>query len=58
MFLTRNYKLKNVTYFSIIGIIIGSVIGFLLQNIDKIDNSEPTFRGMFVGLFVSTTVGL
>ena len=58
MFLTRNYKLKNVTYFSIIGIIIGSVIGFLLQNIDKIDNFRPTFNGLFIGFFVGITIGL
>jgi adenylate cyclase len=58
MFITRNYKLKNVTYFSIIGIIAGTVIGFLLQNIDRIETAEPTFRGMFVGFFVGTTVGL
>ncbi len=58
MFITRNYKLKNVTYFSIIGTIAGIVIGFLLQNIDKIDNPSPTFRGLFVGLFVGTVIGL
>jgi len=58
MFVTRNYKLKNVAYFTIIGIIVGIVIGFLLQEIDKIDNFGPTFRGLFVGFFVGTIVGL
>ena len=58
MFVTRNYKLKNVTYFSVIGIVAGIVIGFLLQEIDKIGNFGPTFRGLFVGLFVGTAIGL
>ncbi len=58
MFVTRNYKLKNVTNFSVVGISAGTLIGFLLQNIDKINNSGPTFRGLFVGLFVGTIVGL
>ena len=58
MFITRNYKLKNVTYFCIIGTIVGAVIGFLLQEIDKIDNFRPTFNGLFIGFFVGIAIGL
>lgn len=58
MFITRNYKLKNVSYFSIIGTVVGTLIGFLLQEIDKIGNFGPTFRGLFVGLFVGTAIGI
>jgi len=58
MFVSRNYKLKNVTYFSVIGTVVGIVIGFLLQEIDKITNYGPTFRGLFVGLFVGIAIGL
>ncbi len=57
MFLTRNYKLKNVTYFWIIGIIAGAAIGFLLQEIDKIDNFRPTFNGLLIGFFVGAAIG-
>ncbi|RPI69969.1 MAG: hypothetical protein EHM47_12970, partial [Ignavibacteriales bacterium] len=58
MFVSRNYKLKNVTYFSIIGTIAGIAIGFLLQEIDKIDNFRPTFNGLLIGFFVGISIGL
>jgi adenylate cyclase len=58
MFVTSKYKLKNVTYFSIIGTVAGAIIGFLLQNIDKIDNFRPTFNGLFIGFFVGIAIGL
>ncbi|HSP88008.1 MAG TPA: hypothetical protein VLN45_07725, partial [Ignavibacteriaceae bacterium] len=58
MFVSRNYKVKNVAYFSVIGIVVGTIIGFLLQEIDGIPNYGPTFRGLFVGLFVGTSIGL
>jgi adenylate cyclase len=58
MFVARNYKLKNVTYFCVIGIITGLGIGFILQEIDAIDNFGPTIRGFFVGFFVGTAIGL
>ena len=58
MFLTRNYKLKNVTFFCVIGTIAGAVIGFLLQEIDKIDNFRPTFNGLLIGFFVGIAIGL
>jgi adenylate cyclase len=58
MFITRNYKLKNVAYFNVLGTIAGAVIGFILQQIDNIDNYRPTFNGMLIGFFVGTTVGL
>jgi adenylate cyclase len=58
MYLTTNYKLKNVSYFSIIGTIAGTVIGFLLNYVDKMDVPSPTIRGLLVGFFVGTTLGL
>lgn len=58
MFLTRNYRLKNVIFFCITGTVVGTIIGFLLQNIDKIDNFRPTFNGLFIGFFVGIAVGL
>src|SRR4030067_3798376 len=58
MFVTRNYKLKNVSYFSIVGTFAGSIIGFLLNYIDKMDVPSPTLRGLFVGFLVGTTIGL
>ncbi len=58
MFITRNYKLKNVASFSIIGTIVGTIIGSLLQQIDEINNYGPTFRGLLIGFFVGTTIGL
>ena len=58
MFVTRNYKLKNVSYFSIIGTIVGAGIGLALQNIDEIDNFLPTVRGTIIGFLVGATVGL
>lgn len=58
MFVSFNYKLKNVAYFSIVGTIVGTSIGFLLQYIDKIGNYLPTIRGLLVGFFVGTTIGL
>jgi adenylate cyclase len=58
MFLTRSYKLKNVSYFSIIGTVAGGIVGFLLNYIDKMDVPSPTIRGLFVGFFVGTTIGV
>lgn len=58
MFVTRNYKLKNVSIYTSIGTIAGTVIGFLLHYIDKIDIVGPTIRGMLIGFLVGTTIGL
>jgi len=58
MFVTRNYKLKNVSFYSIVGILAGTGIGFALQYIDRIDSYLPTVRGMIIGFLVGTTVGL
>jgi adenylate cyclase len=58
MFVTRNYKLKNVSFYSIVGIVTGTGIGFALQYIDRIDSYLPTVRGMIIGFFVGTIVGL
>ncbi|MEJ2613667.1 MAG: hypothetical protein P8Z35_01795 [Ignavibacteriaceae bacterium] len=58
MFLTRNYKLKNVAFFCIVGTIVGTVIGVLLQEIDHVDNFRPTFNGLFIGFFVGIVIGL
>jgi len=57
MFLTRNYKFKNVLIYTVIGTIAGAVIGFLLHYIDKIDILEPTLRGFFIGFLVGTSIG-
>ena len=40
------------------GTIAGTVIGFLLHYIDKIDVAGPTFRGLFIGFLVGTSIGL
>jgi hypothetical protein len=56
MFITRNYKLKNVSFYGVVGILAGSGIGFALQYIDRIDSYLPTVRGMIIGFFVGTTV--
>lgn len=58
MFISKIYKFKNVAYFCITGTVVGAVIGFLLQNIDKIDNYRPTLNGLFVGFFVGIAIGL
>ena len=58
MFVTRNYKLKNVSYYSIIGIVVGAGIGLALQYIDRIDIFLPTVRGTIIGFLVGTTIGL
>ena len=58
MFVTRNYKLKNVSYYSLIGIVVGAGIGLALQYTDRIANYLPTIRGMIIGFLVGTTVGL
>ena len=58
MFVTRNYKLKNVSYSSIIGIVIGAGIGLALQYINRLDIFLPTIRGTIIGLLVGTTIGL
>jgi len=58
MFVTRNYKLKNVSIYTVIGTIVGTVIGFFLHYIDKLDIAGPTIRGMFIGFLVGTTIGL
>jgi len=58
MFVTRNYKLKSVSFYTVVGILAGTGIGFALQYIDRIDSYLPTIRGMIIGFFVGTTVGL
>jgi len=58
MSVTRNYKIKNVLSFAIIGTVAGTMIGYILHEIDNIDYLAPTLRGLFVGFFVGTTVGL
>jgi adenylate cyclase len=57
MYLTRNYKFKNVLIYTVIGTFAGAVIGFLLHYIDKIDILGPTLRGFFIGLLVGTSIG-
>ena len=58
MFVTRNYKLKNVSIYTVIGTMAGTIIGFLLHYIDKLDAAGPTIRGMLIGFLVGTTIGL
>jgi adenylate cyclase len=58
MAVIRNYKIKIVSYFSIIGIVAGTIIGLLMQYFDKVESSLPTLRGFLVGLLVGTTVGI
>jgi len=58
MFVTRNYKLKNVLVYTIIGTLAGAGIGLALQYIDRIDNYLPAIRGTIIGFLVGTTVGL
>jgi len=41
-----------------IGTLAGTVIGFLLHYIDKLDIPGPTLRGLFIGFLVGTTIGL
>jgi adenylate cyclase len=57
MFITRNYKLKNVLFYTLTGTIVGTGIGFALHYIDRIDILLPTLRGFLVGFFVGTAVG-
>ncbi len=58
MFITRNYKLKNVSVYTVIGTIAGTVIGLILHYIDHLDLAGPTIRGMLIGLLVGTTIGI
>jgi adenylate cyclase len=58
MYITRNYKFKNVLIYTILGTVVGAIIGFLLHYIDKIDIAGPTLRGFFIGFLVGTTIGL
>ena len=58
MFVTRNYKFKNVLIYTVIGTVAGAVIGFLLHYIDKIDILGPTLRGLVIGFLVGTSIGL
>jgi adenylate cyclase len=58
MFITRNYKIKNVSIYTIMGTTAGTIIGFLLHYIDKQDILGPTIRGMLIGFLVGTTIGL
>jgi adenylate cyclase len=58
MFITRNYKIKNVSIYTNMGTTAGTVIGFLLHYIDKLDILGPTIRGMLIGFLVGTTIGL
>lgn len=58
MFITRNYKFKNASLYSIIGSVFGMVIGFLLYFIDETEIAGQTIRGLLIGFFVGTTIGL
>jgi adenylate cyclase len=58
MFVTRNYKLKNVSIYTIIGTVSGTIIGFFLHQIDKLDLYGPTLRGLLIGFLVGTTIGI
>lgn len=58
MFVTRNYKITNVLIYTVMGTIAGTVIGFLLHYIDKLDILGPTLRGLFIGFLVGTSIGL
>ena len=58
MFVTRNFKLKNVSIYTVLGTMAGTVIGFLLHYIDKLDAAGPTIRGMLIGFLVGTAIGL
>ena len=58
MFLTRNYKLQNVSIYTVIGTLTGAIIGYILHEIDKIDVAGPTLRGFFIGFLVGTSIGL
>lgn len=58
MFVTRKYKLQNVSYYSIFGIVLGTGVGLALQYIDRQNSYLPTVRGMIIGFLVGTTVGL
>jgi len=58
MFFTRNYKLQNVSIYTIIGTLAGMIIGYLLHDIDKIDMLGPTLRGFSIGFLVGTAIGL
>lgn len=57
MFIIKSYKYKNVSLYSLLGLAAGSVIGFLLHFIDKIDMLGVTTRGMIIGLLIGTTIG-
>jgi len=58
MFVTRNYKIKHVAIYTVMGTIAGTAIGFLLHYIDKLDVAGPTIRGMLIGFLVGTTIGI
>ena len=58
MFLTRIYKLKNVLFYTVTGTTGGTLIGFFLHYIDKVDIAGPTIRGMVIGFCLGTTIGL
>jgi adenylate cyclase len=54
----RKYKLKNVSYYVIIGSIVGAVIGLFLQYLDRENSILPVIRGFIIGFLVGTTIGL
>lgn len=57
MFVTRNYKLKNVLFYVATGTIIGFGVGLALHYIDRIDPLLPTLRGSLFGLLAGAVVG-
>jgi adenylate cyclase len=57
MFITRNYKLKNVLFYIVTGTVIGFGVGLALHYIDRIDPLLPTLRGTLFGLLAGATVG-
>jgi adenylate cyclase len=58
MFVTRNYKIKNVFLYTLAGTVIGAGVGLALHYIDRIDVMLPLTRGTLVGFFVGTAIGL
>ena len=58
MLVTRIFKIKNVLFYTVIGTVVGTIIGILLHYIDKINIVGPTIRGLSIGFFVGTTIGI
>jgi adenylate cyclase len=57
MFITRNYKLKNVLFYVVTGTVIGFCVGLALHYIDRIDPLLPVLRGTLFGFFAGVGVG-